>query len=111
MSSICSRSKLLNLSTLFTSLIEFKSSIISLRCLASLTKSSKYIEDFKDEIGLALILTIFESWLTILFEISERIPDDSDFKREFCESVVSNCEMVRSNYNRAQGNINQIMMR
>jgi len=50
-------------------------------------------------------------WKNDVSKISERIPDDSDFKREFCESVISNCEMVRSNYNRAQGNIKQIMMR
>jgi len=50
-------------------------------------------------------------WKNDVSKISERIPDDSEFKREFCESVKSNCEMVRSNYNRAQGNIKQIMMR
>lgn len=50
-------------------------------------------------------------WKNDVSKISERIPDDSDFKREFCESIISNCEMVRSNYNRAQGNIKQIMMR
>ena len=50
-------------------------------------------------------------WKNDVSKISERIPDDSDFKREFCESVISNCEMVRSNYNRAQGNIKQIIMR
>ena len=50
-------------------------------------------------------------WKNDVSKISERIPDDSEFKREFCESVISNCEMVRSNYNRAQGNIKQIMMR
>ena len=50
-------------------------------------------------------------WKNDVSKISERIPDDSQFKKEFCESVISNCEMVRSNYNRAQGNIKQIMMR
>ena len=50
-------------------------------------------------------------WKNDVSKISERIPDESEFKREFCESVKSNCEMVRSNYNRAQGNIKQIMMR
>ena len=50
-------------------------------------------------------------WKNDVSKISQRIPDDSDFKREFCESVISNCEMVRSNYNRALGNIKQIMLR
>ena len=50
-------------------------------------------------------------WKNDVSKISKRIPDDSEFKKEFCESVISNCEMVRSNYNRAQGNIKQIMMR
>ena len=50
-------------------------------------------------------------WKNDVSKIAMRIPDDSEFKREFCESVISNCEMVRSNYNRAQGNIKQIMMR
>ena len=50
-------------------------------------------------------------WRNDVSKIAEKIPDDVAFKKEFCESVKSNCEMVRSNYNKAQGNIKQIMMR
>jgi hypothetical protein len=49
-------------------------------------------------------------WKNDVSKIAVRIGDDSDFKRDFCESVKSNCEMVRSNYNRALGNIKQISM-
>ena len=62
-------------------------------------------------ISLAVTHPCLKWWKNDVSKISERIPDDSDFKREFCESVISNCEMVRSNYNRAQGNIKQVMMR
>ena len=50
-------------------------------------------------------------WKNDVSKIAEKIADNSQFKKDFCESIKSNCEMVRSNYNRAQGNIKQIMMR
>lgn len=50
-------------------------------------------------------------WKNDVSKIAERIPNESEFKREFCESIKSNCEMVRSNYNRALGNIKQVMVR
>ena len=50
-------------------------------------------------------------WKNDVSKIAEKIPNESVFKKEFCESVISNCEMVRSNYNKAQGNIKQMMFR
>ena len=49
-------------------------------------------------------------WKNDVSKLAMKIGDDTDFKRDFCESVKSNCEMVRSNYNRALGNIKQITM-
>ena len=49
-------------------------------------------------------------WKNDVSKIAARIGDDTEFKRDFCESIKSNCEMVRSNYNRALGNIKQISM-
>ena len=49
-------------------------------------------------------------WRNDVSKLAMKIGDDTDFKRDFCESVKSNCEMVRSNYNRALGNIKQINM-
>lgn len=49
-------------------------------------------------------------WKNDVSKIAMRIGDDSEFKQDFCESIKSNCEMVRSNYNRASGNIKQISM-
>lgn len=49
-------------------------------------------------------------WKNDVSKIAMKIGDESDFKRDFCESIKSNCEMVRSNYNRALGNIKQIQM-
>jgi hypothetical protein len=47
-------------------------------------------------------------WKNDVSKIAMKIGDDTEFKRDFCESIKSNCEMVRSNYNRALGNIKQI---
>ena len=49
-------------------------------------------------------------WKNDVSKIAMKIGDETDFKRDFCESIKSNCEMVRSNYNRALGNIKQIRM-
>ena len=49
-------------------------------------------------------------WKNDVSKIAMKIGDESDFKRDFCESIKSNCEMVRSNYNKALGNIKQIQM-
>ena len=49
-------------------------------------------------------------WKNDVSKIAMKIGDETPFKRDFCESVKSNCEMVRSNYNRALGNIKQIRM-
>ena len=49
-------------------------------------------------------------WKNDVSKIAMKIGDETQFKRDFCESVKSNCEMVRSNYNRALGNIKQIQM-
>lgn len=49
-------------------------------------------------------------WKNDVSKLASKIGDDTEFKRDFCESVKSNCEMVRSNYNRALGNIKQIQM-
>jgi len=49
-------------------------------------------------------------WKNDVSRLAMKIGDETDFKRDFCESVKSNCEMVRSNYNRALGNIKQISM-
>ena len=49
-------------------------------------------------------------WKNDVSKLAMKIGDDTEFKRDFCESVKSNCEMVRSNYNRALGNIKQITM-
>ena len=49
-------------------------------------------------------------WKNDVSKLAMKIGDDTDFKRDFCESVKSNCEMVRSNYNKALGNIKQITM-
>ena len=49
-------------------------------------------------------------WKNDVSKIAERIGQESGFKRDFCESVKSNCEMVKSNYNKALGNIRQISM-
>lgn len=49
-------------------------------------------------------------WKNDVSKLAMKIGDDTEFKRDFCESVKSNCEMVRSNYNRALGNIKQISM-
>ena len=73
-SSICSRFIFLSLSTLFTSTIEDKSSTISFKCSASLTRSSIYIDDLTDDICFALIFIIFDSCFAIVFETSDNIP-------------------------------------
>lgn len=49
-------------------------------------------------------------WKNDVSKIAERVGVASDFKRDFCESVKSNCEMVKSNYSKALGNIKQISM-
>lgn len=49
-------------------------------------------------------------WKNDVSKIAQKIGDETQFKKDFCESVKSNCEMVRSNYNRALGNIKQIKM-
>jgi len=49
-------------------------------------------------------------WKNDVSKIAMKIGDETQFKRDFCESIKSNCEMVRSNYNRALGNIKQIQM-
>ena len=49
-------------------------------------------------------------WKNDVSKLAMKIGDDTDFKRDFCESVKSNCEMVRSNYNKALGNIKKINM-
>jgi len=49
-------------------------------------------------------------WKNDVSKIAMKIGDETDFKQDFCESIKSNCEMVRSNYNRALGNIKQIQM-
>ena len=49
-------------------------------------------------------------WKNDVSKLAMKIGDDTEFKRDFCESIKSNCEMVRSNYNRALGNIKQIAM-
>ena len=49
-------------------------------------------------------------WKNDVSKLAMKIGDDTDFKKDFCESVKSNCEMVRSNYNRALGNVKQITM-
>lgn len=47
-------------------------------------------------------------WKNDVSKIAERIDAESEFKRDFCESIISNCEMVKSNFNKALGNIRQI---
>ena len=47
-------------------------------------------------------------WKNDVSKIAQRIGEDSSFKIDFCESIKSNCEMVKSNYNKALGNIKQI---
>ena len=49
-------------------------------------------------------------WKNDVSKIAMKIGDETNFKRDFFESIKSNCEMVRSNYNRALGNIKQIRM-
>ena len=47
-------------------------------------------------------------WKNDVSKLAQKIGEDSDFKQDFCESIRSNCEMVKSNYSRAAGNIRQI---
>ena len=47
-------------------------------------------------------------WKNDVSKIAKKIPDESDFKRDFCDSIRSNCEMARSNYQRALGKIRDI---
>ena len=47
-------------------------------------------------------------WKNDVSKIASKIPDDSEFKRDFCDSIRSNCEMARSNYQRALGKIREI---
>ena len=47
-------------------------------------------------------------WKNDVSKLAQKIGEDSEFKQDFCESIRSNCEMVKSNYSRAAGNIRQI---
>lgn len=47
-------------------------------------------------------------WKNDVSKLSQKIGEDSEFKKDFCESIRSNCEMVKSNYSRAAGNVRQI---
>ena len=47
-------------------------------------------------------------WKNDVSKLANKIVEDSDFKKDFCDSIRSNCEMVKSNYTRTAGNIRQI---
>ena len=64
-------------------------------------------DDFK---GLVVSHPCLKWWKNDVSKIAQKIGDETQFKKDFCESVKSNCEMVRSNYSRALGNIKQIRM-
>lgn len=64
-------------------------------------------DDFK---GIVVSHPCLKWWKNDVSKIAQKIGDETQFKKDFCESVKSNCEMVRSNYSRALGNIKQIRM-
>ena len=45
-------------------------------------------------------------WKTEVSRLVDRV--DDEFKAAFCESIKSNCEMVKNNYSKAYGNIKQL---
>ena len=47
-------------------------------------------------------------WKTEVSRLVDRV--DEEFKLAFCESIKSNCEMVKNNYSRAYGKIKQLRM-
>jgi len=47
-------------------------------------------------------------WKSEVSRLVDRV--DEEFKLAFCESIKSNCEMVKNNYSRAYGKIKQLRM-
>lgn len=50
---------------------------------------------------LTVIHPCLKWWKNDVSKVASRIGDDTDFKRNFCMSVKSNCEMIKKEFNRA----------